>query len=158
MKKMLLETYGITKFNPAKFQPIKNRTWANKPEGGLWATPVNSKFGWKQWCELQDFRTNLLKKKFEFYYVGNIVKIDSLKDAQNKLVWYPVDVNIPSITRKSINFDYMKYIGVDAIWITENGESETRFNYEYSMYGWDCESVLIMNPKGITFRKEKMYD
>jgi hypothetical protein len=36
----------------------------------------------------------------------------------------------------------------DAIWLTENGQRETRYG-EPSLYGCGCESVLIMNPLGV---------
>jgi hypothetical protein len=41
---------------------------------------------------------------------------------------------------------------VDAIHLTERGEHETRLSQPYSLYGWDCECVLIMNPKGIRYQ------
>jgi len=33
----------------------------------------------------------------------------------------------------------------DAIWLTEKGQNETHLSYPISLYGWDCESVLIIN-------------
>ena len=47
------------------------------------------------------------------------------------------------------DFEGMVRAGIDAIWLTAHGESATRFSRPYSLYGWDCESVLIMNPSGI---------
>ena len=40
-----LISYGLgDKFIPEKFQPIKNVDWV-KPDGGLWASPVDSIYG-----------------------------------------------------------------------------------------------------------------
>lgn len=47
--------YGHTKFNIKKFDNIKNK-YGNKPDGGLWLSPVNSKWGWKDWCESERFK------------------------------------------------------------------------------------------------------
>ena len=33
----------------------------------------------------------------------------------------------------------------DAIWLTVNGEHETRWSQPQNMYGWDCETVYFMN-------------
>ena len=42
----------------------------------------------------------------------------------------------------------MVNLGYDAIFLTEKGQHETRFS-EPSLYGWDCECVLVMNPSGV---------
>ena len=48
--------YGNREFLTSKFNPIKNRLDLGKPSGGLWASPVNSPFGWRDWCECESFR------------------------------------------------------------------------------------------------------
>lgn len=37
--------YGKKKFNPEKFRKIKNRKGWCKPKAGLWASPIDSKWG-----------------------------------------------------------------------------------------------------------------
>ena len=39
--------YGSSKFSERKFWPIRNSDWRVKPTGGLWTSPVASKWGWK---------------------------------------------------------------------------------------------------------------
>ena len=39
--------YGKKKFNPKKFRKIKNRKGWCKPKAGLWASPIDSKWGWR---------------------------------------------------------------------------------------------------------------
>lgn len=53
------------------------------------------------------------------------------------------------------DFEAMIRSGIDAIWLTPKGERETRFSHPKNLYGWDCESVLIMNPNGISPEKGK---
>jgi len=36
----------------------------------------------------------------------------------------------------------------DAVWLTYNGERKTRYSNP-DLYGWDCESVLILNKNSV---------
>ena len=47
--------YGNNKFDEDLFLPIKNKRW-EKPDGGLWTSPKNSKWGWKDWWISSEFR------------------------------------------------------------------------------------------------------
>jgi hypothetical protein len=135
-----LITYGKGDFfDKNKFQPVKNTPYWNKPSGGLWASPINCNYGWKEWCIIEEFGD--LSSNFKFSITGNIfkIKIDNL----NKL---------PLITNNSrefpiytivIDFEAAVNSGIDAIWLTESNIRHKSF------YGWDCESVLILNPNCI---------
>ena len=148
-QKFHLITYGIKNFDRKKFIPIKNERFV-KPKGGLWASPVKSKFGWLEWCTREEFRAEHYKaKSFTFWYSGNVFTIDSLKDSLH-MPWKK-DYDILYF----IDFEYMQSVGVDAVHLTLKGEYETRFSMPRSLYGWDCESVLILNPNGIE-EKEKI--
>lgn len=129
--------YGHSSFNRHAFCPIKNNNWI-KPSGGLWATPIDSEFGWREWCKAEDFNLESLQTKFEFVVRGYILKIDSVSDLQ-KMKW---------VGREYIDFEAMLRSKVDAIWLTAKGQIETRWSSP-SLYGWDCESVLILNPKSV---------
>ena len=60
-------TYGCGKeFDSSKFNLIENQDFVNKPMGGLWASPVSSKYGWKEWCNAENFKTTTLKTFFDF--------------------------------------------------------------------------------------------
>lgn len=48
-------TYGIDHIDAEQFHPIKNHLQRNKPTGGLWGCPVSAGWGWKEWCESEDF-------------------------------------------------------------------------------------------------------
>lgn len=57
--KILSETYihyGHRWFEKDLYTQIRNRKYFAKPFGGLWASNVNSKFGWKDWCKVEEFR------------------------------------------------------------------------------------------------------
>ena len=75
--KLSLITYGLgNEIKPELIKPIKN-SWV-KPKGGLWASPINSAYGWKEWCEAEEFGN--LSSSFSFEFEGNVLVIDSLHD------------------------------------------------------------------------------
>jgi hypothetical protein len=137
---MDLITYGLGKeLKLEKIEPIKNEFV--KPKGGLWASPINSSFGWREWCESEGFRLRSFDTSFQFSISGNILVIDSeddLKFFNWDRPYSHVDMLIP-------DFEDLVFTGYDAVHLTVKGEYETRFSVPYSLYGWDCESVLIMN-------------
>ena len=44
--------YGAPSYDPELFQAIHNGGYYNKPEGGLWLSPVDAEKGWDKWCQL----------------------------------------------------------------------------------------------------------
>ena len=140
LMKLSLITYGLgNEIKPELIKPIKN-SWV-KPKGGLWASPINSAYGWKEWCEAEEFGN--LSSSFSFEFEGNVLVIDSLHD-MDKLPWFEQGTGCYAIDFEKINAD-----GFDAILLTEKGQNETRFTFPRSLYGWDCESIVIMNPDRI---------
>lgn len=130
--------YGNSVFDASLFQPIQDSTTGfNKPRGGLWASPIKSKYGWREWCEMENFRVESLKSFFKFLFVGRVLIIDKFEDIK-KLHWD---------RKRAFYRPYFEPLlsDYDAIHLTENGERETRFSLGYTLYGWDCESVLVLN-------------
>lgn len=138
----ILIHYGSSQFHHEKFQTIKN--YRVKPKGGLWTSPIQTEWGWKEWCLAESFRT-----EFDTYFTltlqekSLVYQIDRLADL-NDLIWY---------TYPPYQFEYPNYEAMantyDAIWLTDTGEKETRYTIQRNLYGWDCESVLILNPMAI---------
>ena len=58
--------YGHSEFRPELFREIKNRYAFVKPLGGLWASPVDAKLGWKEWCTDENFCVGRLLDSFTF--------------------------------------------------------------------------------------------
>ena len=135
-------------FDPLKFVEPKNRPKFCKPWGGLWGSPENSKFGWERWCEMEGFRIERNKEsrfKFTLDPDAKIYVINSIPDL----------LAVPYKIRKwededLIDFEKMA-LEYDAIFLTVKGEQETRFSWEsgMSLYGWDCESILVLKKEKI---------
>ena len=113
----------------------------NKPKGGLWASPIDTDWGWKEWCEAEEYNTNKLETSFKFVLSDN-AKVYHIRceddiyklpiQNEEKLLWY---------------FDWDKVAKeYDAIelHITDNyGE------LHYLFYAWDVDSIVILNKEVI---------
>ena len=133
--------YGHKQFLKSKFKEIRNQCFV-KPEGGLWASDVNAEYGWKKWCENENFRECSEDNAFYFELAAgekilHIRKVEDLKDLPK--------TQIPGLARMTTNFldfEAIKESGIDAI---ELHLSED-YRLYWELYGWDCDSILIMNP------------
>lgn len=149
--------YGNSKFNPEKFIPARNRPGCgmNKPIGGLWASPLNSKWGWKHWCDAEQFRECTEGFQFTLSDKANIVVLNNLMDLKE----LPLVPSSELIIKDFMELDFNKLLasGVDAVWLTLNGLNSLGrcFHFEGMppFYGWDCESVLILRPDNIVIQQ-----
>lgn len=137
--------YGSELYIPEAVLPITNDYW-NKPKGGLWTSPIKSKYGWKDWnadsgyinCDVEDSFTLQLRQG------SKVVVVNSLEDY----------ISLPKrndvfLNEKLINFEELSK-EFDAFWLTESGLNTTAtINYYKNngmmLYGWDCETIVIFN-------------
>ena len=56
MEKPIYVHYGHKKFCKEMCEPIENIQLFTKPKGGFWASRIDAKFGWKDWCIDEEFR------------------------------------------------------------------------------------------------------
>ena len=142
-------TYGSRKYDPAKFDPIKNRkdlVWLNKPFGGLWAADVDTDT-WINFCKENSFSRRKYNKrnsfKFQIVPTARILKIDSEKTASNIIKKYSrklkksnrEDINI--FNKYSLDFEkIMKdYDVIDYV----DSECQSKFPF------WDVDCILVLN-------------
>ena len=154
MKNPVYVHFGCTKFEPHKFEAIRNnsfpswyskkRIYETKPSGGLWASRSDAPYGWKQWCEEQRFRICVYENAFSFRLKdgAKIGRIDAFNPDNLPLV------KTPSLSgRFPVDFEACVAAGYDALELSFDFPSSSlepakRLDYEY----WDCESTLILNP------------
>jgi hypothetical protein len=92
---------------------------------------------------------------------ARICKIDSEKDVINLYSIYPNNYPSPHTGYMGCFLDYEKMKKeFDIIWLTPLGQQETRYhiqipgnNGNIDLYGWDCESSLILNNVVNRFKK-----
>ena len=140
MKELELRHYGNNRFIKERFKPIADIPFRKKPSGGLWTSPVDSNYGWIDWNEMENFAD--VSTYFDITFRGEVFEINSVED-MNKLPW------IESNGTWFISFEPLVFMGYDAIHLTDKGQEDTRLTYPKSLYGWDCETVLIMNELSI---------
>ena len=131
--------YGHKYFDGNLFMEIKNRELGFvKPYGGLWASNINAKYGWKDWCKDNRFRKCSIENSFKFKLKDNtrILRIDNadtlkelpIVDSPYKFTW--------------INLDFEKIKNeYDAIEVLISKDQQLY----WVLYGWDCDSLLILN-------------
>ena len=138
--------YGktISEFDKSLVGPIKNIDHWTKPDGGFWASSVDAEYGWKEWCYDNDFcrpcdDTNSFK--FILTDTAKILHIYSIDDING----LPVKSISKGWFTDTMNLDFEKLCEeYDAIELHLSGN---HFNeLYYALYGWDCDSILIMNP------------
>lgn len=136
--------YGSKNFEPGGIGKVVNIPYFTKPGGGMWASPIDAEYGWKEWNKDQDFRECDSDNAFTFTVKpdASIVTIKSIEDIEC-LPKSDARKRISNYEMVRIDFESMRYdLGVDAI---ELVLSNDRRLY-WAMYGWDCDSILVMNP------------
>lgn len=137
MSKNIYIHYGHVKFNENLFADIKNCDFV-KPHGGLWASNVNAKYGWKDWCKDNNFRDCLEENSFTFKLKDN-AKVLIIDDA-TKLKKLPTIESIYKFSWINLDFEKIKQ-EYDAIEVLISEDMQLYWD----LYGWDCDSLLVMN-------------
>lgn len=146
-------TYGFY-YNPTQFKKVTNKwSFLNKPYGGLWSSPKNSQWGWKDWCKSEMFREKSLRFGFKFKLKksAKIFVLDAISDYLNlpdEYFWR--DPNSMMLT-KSLNWEKLA-TEYDGFLLTEKGLEETRdLGFDPFVKGrqgfnaWDCETLLVFS-------------
>lgn len=131
--------YGHSSFDRESFNHIKRHGISTKPSGGLWGSPIKAKYGWKNWCQDNEFRECLEENSFRFKLDdnANVLCINSVDD----LNFLPKikDELVPQ-TWILLDFEELKR-QYDAIEVNISND----YGLYWKLYGWDCDSILVMN-------------
>ena len=146
--------YGSDSFDINRVKPVQNQPLSNKPIGGFWATPVGAELGWKEWCEEVGLETERLKSFFEFSLSEDAKVLEISKEEDiDALPLYIEEMAERMMRRfgdafqtKPIDFEKLIEDGVDAVLF--NASADWRLSYG-GFCGWDCDSLLVLNPKVI---------
>ena len=145
--------YGQTEFDPELATREVNAIWS-KPDKGLWGSPVDSDWGWKEWCEAEDWSCNDLTKSFKFTLEpkASILEIHKEEDILPYLiqdVHSGIRFGLTNISDK-LNKEklYSEFDGME-LFISENWRMHDGF-----FNTWDCDSIVVWNPDLIVALKE----
>ena len=141
--------YGSNHFDRECFMPIENREipWI-KPLWwtGMWASPIDASYGWKDWCLDNEFHIEKLKSSFMFELKpdSKILYVRDNQELQNLKTHYSIPIDENNFWAKDlcvIDFEYLYRLGYDAMEV-----HITTSDIYFGLYGWDCDSILIFNP------------
>lgn len=153
--------YGDAIFARDEFEPIENRDFSNKPNGGLWASSCKAENSWSTWCVENNFKRANLDECFYFNLTdtAQVLRVESLEDCK-ELTLRPVGYMHEEYLDSNYEvIDYRACLerGIDAIEYKYDitSQSEDFEEIDTIMWGWDCDSILILNPDIIVL-PEKM--
>lgn len=131
--------YGSSKLDRSKFKEITNETYCGglKPLGGLWGSNDNG-YRWKEWCKDNNYNTERLKDSFRFrvkdgYRVLNVRNTELSSYCISELSCF--EIIVQTIDWNRVKRDW------DAVYIEAGSNIELYHRY----YGWDCDSILVLN-------------
>ena len=143
--------YGCDAYDPARFEPIKNRPDIPKPSGGLWASREGAEYGWYQWAkDTRMFKSSLTSSfTFSLSETARILVIESVsqladlpKNDNNVFSELAAMDCRPSFTLWAF-LDFEKLSETyDAIEVFVSSSEKLRRTLD----SWDCDSLLVMNP------------
>lgn len=147
---------GPTELKKEEFDPIENILMFNKPNGGLWASPYEKNGRYLSDWHKEAFQMGFEEPKhavlFSFKRNTRICVIDDLDDLIEVVNAYPANETYPNEFKSFVRQQYINYEKLkkdyDVIYLTEKGQWTTRSpltNWEYSLYGWDCASCIILD-------------
>lgn len=132
--------YGTDKFNPALVSTEENHF--RKP-AGLWASPTDTNWGWKDWCLAEDFHTGSLNKFFKFTLkpCAKILVVNGLDDVMDYLDIIETEFKyLPDIRLKRKEL-YRDFDGM-MVWMSHNW-NELHNNILFNL--WDVDSIVVWN-------------
>ena len=154
--------YGSLTFDSARFEAPDDLVYRNKPSGGFWASHCKSENSWKKWCEDNNYHKHC-DDRVSFYFhlspEAHILSIATLEDCKRlprRRTGYEFMRTEP-LQIEAINYKECVENGIDAIEYKYDIASQSEDFEEINsiMWGWDCDSILILNPDIIVL-PEKM--
>lgn len=140
--------YGADSFDIRKFDNNNYNTCDCKPgpHKGLWGSPVAARYDWKEFCRLECDEI-LEEKKFFFRVNGPLCIIDSVEDL-DQLSW-----STPSVPWQ-VFYERVNWQETSKNWaavmVTEKFLIERSPTNPRDLSGWDCESVVVLDPMTVT--------
>lgn len=143
-------------FDVNAFHKVKNIPFSTKPSGGFWASPTHAGgrrilFDWEIFCRTAEYQPKKgLGRKFYFCVdvKSCIFKIASLED-YHLLPKIVMTGDAAEKGKEFIDFEECVRQGIDAIeyaYSAAHQDKEAGEQMDIKMMGWDCDSILIMNP------------
>lgn len=141
------DKFDINKLPPKELLDTRQSV-INKVGGAFWGSPVDADFGWKDWCENENFCTHLLTPdncfKWTLNPMAKVLYIEEMEDL-DKVPFIESEYGLPSmlyVDFKTIveEYDAME-ICMDKYYFGHMFKSEK----EICFNSWDCDSIMVFN-------------
>lgn len=163
LRDMVFVSYGSTKYDSSKvrkpdlndFGRLTHQIYINKPMGGLWASPLGSKWGWGDFCSHDAFNLETLDKHFLFRLKSsaNIYVIDNIDDLKRISTSRNYYGNRNAINLFELVGDY------DGVFVSADAVGALRYCADVEgLASWDVESLCIWNKDMIEPIEENAFD
>jgi len=138
----------------------KHNGFLFKPDKGFWGSPVDAKYGWKEWTESEYFRDYDYDNPIYWTLIsGKILQID-WDEVKNKtssdLIKYitkPYHIDY-TLNDLYIVLDWDKMLKDDIVAVQlMDGCIGHCFKYDLEMHfnAWDCESIVVLDKSRLKF-------
>lgn len=134
--------YGFTTFDKKQFQPISNYPLFTKPQGGLWASPVDAPYGWSAWCKDQEYGNCDPERCFTFSLKEN-ARVLTLRYKGDLAALPKAQLPFSNPSWICLDYEKLQQSGWDAVEVDMSGGGNELY---FPLYGWDCDSIVIFNP------------
>jgi len=119
-----------------------------KPDKGFWGSPIDAKYGWKEWCEDEKFGNYDFDKPYYWTLSnGKILQIDwdEVRNAQtSNLSKY--------IVNNYLDWNKMLEDNIIAVQLMDSCIGHSFINVLESKFNaWDCESIVVLDKNKIVF-------
>lgn len=128
----------------------------NKPKSAFWGSPLNAKFGWKDWCESEEWGDlggdKVIWTLQEGSKILRIIRKEVEDMKTSPLLKYYIKERIVSSTRAEygdfyLNFTELARQNYAAVELMDASIGHSFTNrLELSFNVWDCQSIVVLDP------------
>jgi hypothetical protein len=149
--------HDLSLTQPELFRPVTSRRGWVKPDPGtgLWTATVTEatpdgrplRTSWTDWCEAEQFGSYTHLVEVFPAADARVLRIDTLDDLRAVVAAFPAEPRIPGWAVEYPDWEALA-TSWDGVWLTDAGQWRTRLppTDGPNLYGWDCESVLWLQP------------
>ena len=126
-----------------------------KPDKGFWGSPVNAIYGWKEWCENEEFGNYDFNNPVYWTLTsGKILQVNwdevENEETSNLTKYITTPYNIDHYT--ILDWDKMLEDDIVAVQLMNPMIGHIfKYDLEERFNAWDCESIVVLDKSRLNF-------